>query len=118
MFSRVRTEYRVLFVGCLVIAAVNMLTAACAPAVPTTLSPAPVDLTQVTPCPAENGPGMTGPAPCVWDHGTERGNHVYNARWLYYSADGCPVATVQDSAQVHCIGRADWTGGVEDGRTN
>lgn len=104
--------------GATLLAAILALTVgvaamACAPSVPR------IDLTTVAACPAEWGPGMTGPVPCVWDSDT-RGAHPGGSplRWYLY-ADRCPVNTVQDHRLVQCIGRADWTGGVEgEGRTN
>jgi hypothetical protein len=78
-----------------------------------------VDVTAVAPCPAEDGPGMTGPAPCVFDGG-DASTSGYGTRWVFYSAtDVCPE-TVQGSALVHCVIRTDWTGGVGsgEGRTN
>jgi hypothetical protein len=87
--------------------------AACAPTAPR------LDLTQVQRCPGESGPGMTGPVPCVWDSEVQ-GLHPGGSprRWYLY-ANTCPVNTVQDHRLVECIGRADWTGGIEgEGRTN
>jgi|SRR5689334_3915719 len=87
--------------------------AACAPTAPR------LDLTQVQPCPGEAGPSMTGPVPCVWDSETW-GEHPGGSprRWYLYT-DTCPLNTVQDRSTVECIGRADWTGGIEgEGRTN
>lgn len=82
-------------------------------------TPPALDLTTVPACPAEDGPGMTGPVPCTWDTimvGNGQGGEV--TRWYLY-ADTCPRTTVQDHRLVECIGRADWTGGVEgEGRTN
>lgn len=79
---------------------------ACAPAART------VDLTTVSPCPVEDGPGMVKFAPCVWDSQT-RGNGrsgVYGVRWLYYSADNSCPTTVQDTNTVRCVRRLDWDG--------
>lgn len=94
--------------------------AGCAGGRPVTVpDPLPLDLTTVSPCPGESGPGMNGPVPCVWDSET-RGEHPGGSpmRWYLYD-QACPVATVQPAAQVQCTGRADWTGGVEgEGRTN
>lgn len=85
-------------------------------------TPPALDLTTVAACPAEDGPGMTGPVPCVFDvtrkTDTANGYGGEVTRWYLY-ADKCPRTTVQDHRLVHCIGRADWTGGVEgNGRTN
>lgn len=79
----------------------------------------PLDLTTVPSCPGESGPGMDGPVPCVWDSETQ-GVHPGGSpvRWYLYS-DLCPVRTAQPADQVECIGRADWTGGIEgEGRSN
>lgn len=97
----------------LALVATVALVAACAPTAPR------LDLTQVEACPGESGPGMNGPVPCVWDSET-RGEHPGGSprRWYLY-ADHCPLNTVQDRTTVECIGRADWTGGIEgEGRTN
>lgn len=89
---------------------------ACAP------TPPRLDLASVAACPAEDGPGMTGPVPCVFDvtrkSDTSNGYGGEVARWYLY-ANHCPVNTVQDHRLVKCISRSDWTGGVEgEGRTN
>lgn len=87
-----------------------------------TYVPQPLDLSTVAACPAEDGPGLTGPAPCVFDGGAVIGpDAAYGVRWVYYSADNtCPVNTVQDPHTVHCVMREDWTGGTGsgEGRTN
>jgi hypothetical protein len=82
-------------------------------------TPPRIDLTTVTACPEEDGPGMTGPVPCVFDGGAEVGTG-YGTRWVYYSPDTCPVTTVQDHRLVTCVSRDDWTGGTGsgEGRTN
>lgn len=82
-------------------------------------TPPALDLTTVPACPAEDGPGMSGPVPCVWDSAYQGNGHGGSVvRWYLY-ADTCPRTTVQDHRLVECIGRADWTGGVEgEGRSN
>lgn len=77
-----------------------------------------IDLTTVTPCQVEDGPGMDGPVPCVFDGGDPGSD--YGTRWVYYSPDRCPVNTVQNYRLVTCVSRADWTGGIGsgEGRTN
>lgn len=93
-----------------IVVTLGLVTGACAPA--------PVDLTKVTHCAHEWGPGPDGPVPCVWDtqidgavlpDGTDTSGGS-PMRWLYYSADVCPVATVQPADRVECVSRADWSG--------
>jgi len=68
-----------------------------------------LDVTTVALCPAEDGPALGGPVPCVWD-GAERGNGgYYGARWVLY-VEACPVTTVQAVADVQCVSRPDWSG--------
>jgi hypothetical protein len=79
------------------------------------VSPHPIDLTRVAVCPAEDGPGMTGPVPCVFD-GKDASASAYGTRWVLYVADDvCPVETVQDVRLVRCVIRSDWTGGMGSG---
>jgi hypothetical protein len=82
-------------------------------------APARVDVSTVTPCTHEYGPAPDGPVPCVWDtltqgvtqpDGIGPGSTASHARWLYYSTDTCPVATVQPATMVECVSRADWSG--------
>lgn len=85
-------------------------------------TPPALDLATVPFCPAEDGPGMTGPVPCVFDAArvtdTANGYGGEGYRWYLY-ADTCPRTTVQDHQLVKCIARPDWTGDVEgEGRTN
>ena len=81
-------------------------------------TPPTLDLTTVPACPAEDGPGMTGPVPCVFDGGDPGSG--YGTRWVYYSPGKCPVTTTQDHRMVTCVSRDDWTGGTGsgEGRTN
>lgn len=94
--------------------AVGAIVGACAKTAPR------IDLTTVTPCQVEDGPGLAGPVPCVFDGGSPDTTGYTGARWVYYSADRCPVNTVQDHRLVTCVSREDWTGGVGsgEGRTN
>lgn len=100
---RAPTQGAVALTGAIV-AALALVTGACAPA--------RVDVTQVTPCAHEYGPSPDGPAPCVWDAATQgtQGPNGYDTRWIYYSANTCPVATVQAAADVRCLQRSDWDG--------
>ncbi len=85
-----------------IVVALALVTGACAPA--------RVDLTQVTACHGEDGPAPGATVPCVWDAQT-RGVLAYTpVRWVYYSADKCPVATVQPGDTVRCVSRSDWAG--------
>lgn len=84
-----------------------------------------LDVATGAPCPQEDGPGVSGgPVPCVWDSATRgcsdaeyarqhpvcaSARPAYGARWYLY-VETCPVATVQDPADVQCIGRDDWSG--------
>ncbi len=92
------------------------LIAACAPTAPR------LDLTKVQACPAEDGPGLTGPVPCVFDSDApgKHPNGYGNVRWVLYVGGTCPVNVVQDQRLVHCVSRDDWTGGIGsgEGRTN
>lgn len=88
-------------------------------------NPPRLDLVTVPPCPAEDGPGMSGPVPCVFhvdrvsDTANGHGAPGSTVRWYLY-ADRCPVSTVQDFRLVECVDRADWAGehGSGEGRTN
>jgi hypothetical protein len=81
-------------------------------------TPPSLDLATVAACPAEDGPGMTGPVPCVFDSGTPASG--YGTRWVLYSPDTCPKTTVQPHETVTCVSRPDWTGatGSGEGRTS
>ena len=80
-------------------------------------TPPAIDLAAIPACPAEDGPGLTGPVPCAVDTPNVGG---YGTRWVLYSPDTCPKTTVQPHEDVTCISRDDWTGGTGsgEGRTN
>lgn len=114
MHSRITPPVMVAFLGALIMAVNILALTACTPPVMPTPASQLIDVTKVAPCPAEDGPGMTGPAPCVFDGGAN-GSSAYGVRWIYYSKDTCPVDTVQGARFVRCISREDWTGGVGSG---
>lgn len=75
-----------------------------------------IDVTQVAPCPAPDGPGDGDhpTVPCVWDTQGRPDSeaNTYGTRWILYVWDTCPVRTVQPTSDVHCVTRADWLGGI------
>jgi hypothetical protein len=87
-----------------------VMIAACSP-IP--VSPHPVDILTVAPCPGEAGPGPDRlPAPCVWDAATQGNGQAgpYDVRWTFYAdVNGCPDI-VQDRRLWHCVPMSDWTG--------